>query len=129
MDSPDPYLEIAKVIRSLRVEFRPVLKQNEMAEALNITQGNYSRLERGERDITLRELIIIAKKLNTTWQNLGNLAERKSLQVNADLFLETLIMVILKQEKNKTISYSKEELDFIITKITTLFLSKNPDMR
>ncbi|QDK77762.1 helix-turn-helix transcriptional regulator [Spirosoma sp. KCTC 42546] len=57
-------MDIAKTIRAIRE--KKGIKQVEMAERLNMERSNYSRLEKRGNDLSINQVIEIAKALETT---------------------------------------------------------------
>jgi transcriptional regulator with XRE-family HTH domain len=77
------------------------LKQEEVGNALNITQPSYSDLETGKRDITAPELFILSElfDVSVTWllgiKSLPQLTDRECLEV------ENFINYVLYRRKNR----------------------------
>lgn len=75
LNNPDVVYENIRKIRQMRD-----IKQEEIASALGINQKHYSRIERGEVDITFKRLCEIANFFQIKVQTLINAEEMKIFQ-------------------------------------------------
>ena len=74
---PDNFdFEIMTVIKSMRQ--RKLLKQVNLAKALNTTESNYCKMENGKKAISIGQLKIIAEYLHTSIQQISKKAEKIS---------------------------------------------------
>jgi transcriptional regulator with XRE-family HTH domain len=107
-------IKVAKAIKLIR-EFRQV-KQIVLANALGMTQANYSKIEQGEIAITSGELKIISKELNVSpFQIISiiDIIDEETLALNE--MLNHLSELFEANESINTIGF--EELNFILQEI------------
>ncbi|WP_317899531.1 helix-turn-helix domain-containing protein [Aurantibacillus circumpalustris] len=115
---PQEYdLRIVKVIKALRGT--SFIKQINLANALNIDQSTYSRIEKGELSFSPGQLKIVAQALQTSHFQILTLADCDNIiDFNTTSYTQTLIKFILMiTEKRQDLNFTMEELDFLISKI------------
>ncbi|MFN4083300.1 MAG: helix-turn-helix domain-containing protein [Bacteroidia bacterium] len=111
-------IKIAVAIKALR-ELRRI-KQHIIANALNITQATYCRIEMGKIPITLGQIKVISKELNTSVFQILAIVEKDDMidfkyEALSDILIKFVLMFETNGEEEKIIS--KNELDYIINKI------------
>ena len=113
-------------IRSKRQDLK--LKQVDIADKLNLSQGSYARLERGETEITLERVKQIAEILNMSHFELIGFNQNEfesidTVQAVAKIqYLEQRIAVLESQIENKdrVMDNESDELDKAEAKIKEL---------
>lgn len=66
------------------------ISQQEMADLLNITQSNYSKIETGAQEPSLNQLMIIAKYFNLTIDELLGVDPDKYVKAKVTEFVESI---------------------------------------
>lgn len=110
-------LLLKQKIRFLREIFG--IKQSVMAERLNMSQGNYHKLENGNRYIGIGELSVIAQELNSTVTQLLFFPDDDVSQFDCVSFSHLFIKLTL-HFSGQNISFTPEE-----TKFLALVIQKN----
>jgi transcriptional regulator with XRE-family HTH domain len=101
---------IGNKIRLLREQ--KGLSQENIAEALDITQSNYARLEKDDKRITVPRLIIIARTLETTVTEL--VGEKANTVVNQNNNKEAVTYLQSTFQADKEhIKTLKEEIEYL----------------
>lgn len=110
-------LKILKAIKALRMA--RYVKQSTMAEALGINQTQYSRIEAGQRSLTLHQIRVISDTLKVPellfWaMSMDEIQLKNQNSVLSQVLLE---FVYLTENIKPDAHISEEELDFILEKI------------
>lgn len=111
---------IGNKIRLLREE--KGFSQENMANALDITQSNYARLEKDDNRISVPRLIIIAKTLETTITELVGENANNVVNQNNNHEAITYLHTVFQSDKEHIqtlkdeIEYLKNMLDRFMTK-------------
>ncbi len=66
------------------------ISQQEMANLLNITQSNYSKIETGIQEPSLNQLMIIAKYFNLTIDELLGVDQEKYVKTKVAEFVDSI---------------------------------------
>jgi len=72
---------VGRILVSLRKDAG--IGQDQLAEAIGITQSTLSRVERGESALTVEQLALVAKKLNDKASNILVMADDAVEELNA----------------------------------------------
>lgn len=118
--------KVVAIIKSLREINR--VKQSAMAKALKMKIEDYLKIEKNQEKITPGQLKIIAKKLKTSHFQILALADYEAdpTQYVPTSFSEILIKFVLSNEKrNSKVTFSKQERDFVISKIDAMYTEMN----
>ena len=110
-------LKILKAIKAMRMA--RFVKQSTMAEALGINQTQYSRIEAGQRSLTLRHIRIISETLKVPelffWaMSMDEIQLKNQNSVLSQVLLE---FVFLTENIKPEAHITEEELEFIFEKI------------
>jgi|JI8StandDraft_1071087.scaffolds.fasta_scaffold89186_1 transcriptional regulator with XRE-family HTH domain len=109
--------KILKAIKAFRLA--RYVKQSTMAEALGINQTQYSRIEAGQRSLTLQHIRVISDTLKVPellfWaMSMDEIQLKNQNSVLSQVLLE---FVYLTENIKPDAHISEEELDFILEKI------------
>jgi transcriptional regulator with XRE-family HTH domain len=110
-------LKIIKIIKALRAP--AILKQINLAHALDIDQSSYSRIERGDLAMTPGQLKIVANLLQTShFQVLALADSTDNKEFKSTSLSEILIKTTLMLEgKTNDLNFTEDEMEFVISKI------------
>jgi transcriptional regulator with XRE-family HTH domain len=72
---------IGRIVEHRRTQLR--IRQEQIAQALGISQSAYSRLEKGQSAMSVTQLRIVASQLNTTPPDILDQTERYATQLRA----------------------------------------------
>lgn len=109
--------KVIKVVKAMRILNNK--KQINLANALGMTEGNYCKLEHGERAICISQLKVIAEYFQTSYLQILLIAEGEDqMHFKLNPLSKLLIdYVLLLEKRGEEIGFKKDELDFIILKI------------
>jgi transcriptional regulator with XRE-family HTH domain len=110
-------IRVADVLRAFRVLANE--KQANLAKLIDVTQPEYSRIEKGERALTLGHLHIICKHLKISMAQVIFFAEAT---IKIDFQLTPLSVILSKfaslvEEKDLKLEFNDKEIHFIFEKI------------
>ena len=110
-------LKIIRAIKALRI--LKCIKQINIANALQISQPSYCKIESGIWAITVGQMRIIAKELDVSTTQILTIAEADFI-INFKItpLSEILLkFVLMLENKNENDDFEKEEMEFILSKI------------
>ncbi len=121
-------MEIGANIRKIREE--PGIKQQEIADLINMHRSNYSNIENDQREISVSALNKVAQFFNITVDQLINLDKNipQEIQIQDKSTLEQLKLIQELNEDDKSIIFrlietmltKKKFKDFFNKKVATL---------